>query len=235
VEQESGQPIYWNDTSDGSTPVGSGNIAARFGGNFSYSSQHLLGSSALKFEVGHRQAAGATVTLNASGEGAEVIESYATRMWNDLTLESSANLGLNYQQGGFSVRSGLTPKLDLAKVDGFTDFGKELRNVFELDAYSELSYRQPRGWSVGLMGTASLTHPGVVQVGAFSQYQFNPQLALATTISADLDPILGNRAGINTGVQYQPLDWIKLNAHAGIGIDQQPMIGLNITGRLPGR
>lgn len=220
LEQTSNaMPIYQADTAaelNSDHPA-----AARAGVFYSWDQNNLYGQQPLRFELGHQVNLGVTGTVATGGDDWAI--SYANRMLGDATAEYETRLGLNYQSGPLQVRAGLTPRLDLANINGISNFGKQANQVFELDAYSEITYQGERG-RVSAMGTADLRHPGVFKVGAMAELNLKDDLSWATTVMHNNDPLLGNQTGMMTGLNYTPAPGISIYGNLGSDLNGQ-MIG----------
>lgn len=230
AEQESGQPIYWwNTPSDGSTQVGSGNLAMRLGATFANEQQFLYGlpEVPMKFEISHHETLGATLSLNASARGRDVVATYATRMWNDLVAEGSFCVGLKYRVSGLNFRTGFSPKIDFAKIDGFSDAKRQLGNTFDMSAYTEFSYHFFDKLGLGLMFKREILQ-SMQSASGFVCYQFNSNFSAIAMMAADFDPILSNRIGAKLLLNYKPSDELVISGNIGLGIDRNPLIGIQL-------
>ncbi len=215
---ETGQ-IYW----PGYRDTGA---AARVGGFYSLTQNHLFGTRPLRFELGTQFNAGATATVATQGN--DFYTRYATRMLGDAVLEGQASLGIRYDKGGLSARTGLTPRIDLANINGVANMGQQLNNIAELDAYGEVSYQGDKG-RVALMGQADLRHPGVFEVGAMTELNVTDKLSWANSAYHQNDPLLGNQTGLRTGVQYAPAKNLKIHGNIGSNLQGQGQVGAGLT------
>ncbi len=220
IEQTSnGMPIY--QANDATELNSDAPAAARAGVFYSWDQNNLYGQKPLRFEFGQQVNLGVTGTVATGGDDWAI--SYANRMLGDATAEYETRLGLNYQQGPLQVRGGLAPRLDLANINGISNFGQQANQVFELDAYSEISYQGDRT-RFAAMGTTDLRHSGVFKVGALAEVNLRDDLSWATTVMHDNDPLLGNQTGMMTGLNYTPAPGVSLYGNLGSDLEGQ-MIG----------
>lgn len=214
-------PIYWANNTD-SGP------AARVGAFYSHTQNNLYGNQPLRLEWGTQFNAGLTATVGTQGE--DFYSQYVTRTLGDAVLEGQTNVGLRYDKAGFSARAGLTPRIDLANINGIQNVGQQLNNTFELDAYGEVSYQGDRG-KIALMTQADLRHAGVFEVGAMSQLNLTEKLSWGNSFSHQNDPVLGNRTGWRTGLQYEPLERLNIYGNVGTNLKGQGQFGIGAAWR----
>lgn len=214
-------PIYWANNTDTGP-------AARAGAFYSHTQNNLYGTRPLRLEWGTQFNAGVTATVGTQGK--DFYSQYVTRTLGDAVLEGQTNIGLRYDKEGLSVRGGLTPRIDVANINGVQHFGQQLNNTFELDAYGEVSYQGDRG-QVAVMGQADLRHAGVFEVGAMTQLNLTEKLSWANSFSHQNDPLLGNRTGWRTGVQYEPLERLNIYGNVGTNLQGQGQFGVGAAWR----
>ena len=210
-------PLYWQDASDGGTPVAK-DPAARLGVSYERNDSKLYGTGPLKFELGDQTKLGATLTLNTK---TPLSFDYVGRMYSDLTAESKLVTGAFYQPNrDLTVRAGLATGVDLAKIDGFKDAGEQIKNVVESDAYMDVNYGKGP-IAVKAMGIVPLTNP--------SQYKVGVGVAIAPTDSLTIGATYLNEGIVkdhldylNVGLEYKP----SKNITMGAGITT-PLFGDN--------
>jgi len=212
--EKSTVPTYWGGISDGSTPVVDDGYATRLGVSYARNDSKLFGDSPIKFELGHQTKAGITLTVPdvayKSGELSDLYK-FGGRMYGDLTLESKLVTGMFVQPNkDLTVRFGLATGLDLPKADGFKDIPEQLKNVFESDAYLDVSYSKGP-IAVNAMGYVPLTNP--------TQYKFGGGVAVTPIDNLAIGVSYLNERIVNDvidsakiGIQYNPADNITLGA-----------------------
>ncbi|MGV3524333.1 MAG: hypothetical protein ACO1RX_08915 [Candidatus Sericytochromatia bacterium] len=230
VEQAPGDPIYWRDTNDGATPVGGNDTGVRFGGQYNHVNRHYfrLGESNQFFLTGHQESIGLTGTLSATGKGADVYETYAGRMLNDITAEVRVPVGLARITPTTFVQGGVMLGLNAAHFDGVKDPGEQVGNMLEADAFVEGRWKpDPRVSLVG-MGNVDLKHSTggefIGRFGAGAEMQLTPQLSWTTMGLLDLDTQLGHRGGVQTGVNYAPSQRVSMGVTTGVAMDGRPTV-----------
>ncbi len=210
-------PIFGSDSDTGA--------AARVGASYSVGASHLFGTGPLRFELSPEFNVGLTATVATKGE--DFYARYVNRMLGDGILEGQTGLGLHYQNDGLLIRGGITPRLDVANLNGFADAGKQFSNMFELDAYGEMQYQTDRG-RFGVMGTADLRHPGVFQVGAMADINLTRNLSWTTLVNHQNDPLLGNRSGFQSGLTFKPQSNLSIFGGYGSTLDGMQNVNAGI-------
>lgn len=187
---EPGQ-IYWPNADDTGA-------AARLGARYMFDRTHLLGTGDLRTELGWGVNLGTTLTMGTAGK--DFYSTYISRTLNDTEASGHGNVGLRYDHGPWTARTGLTLGADLANINGFSDFGMQMHNIAQAGAYGEVDYTGDRV-RMGAMGQADLMHPGVFDVAAMADLSLTDRLSWTSTVSHQHDPLLGNRTGAMTGLQ----------------------------------
>lgn len=200
VAKEPSTALYWQDVSDGSTPVGNDDPNVKVGFNIASNQSKLYGSSPLKFETGYQTKLGATYTNFLSSPFSYAgIESRAGRMYGDLNAEAKVVTGAFYQPSrDMTIRSGLTTGVDLAKINGTKDLGKQAGNVFESDAYFNFIFSK-NDFALNASSSVPLTNPSQFKLGFGAAYVPNDKFALGVTY-------------INEGILNDRIDYLKAGA-----------------------
>lgn len=230
VEEASGSPIYWRDTNDGSTPVGDNDTGVRFGAQYNNVNHHYLrlGDSNSFFLTGHQASIGATGTLSASSSGADVYETYAGRMLNDLNAKVSTPVGLAYITPTTFVQGGVLLGANLANFDGVESTGEQIGNMLEASAFVEGRWQPSDRFSLVGMSNVDLKHSTggefVGQFGAGTELAITPRLNWTTMGMLDVDTQLGHRGGVRTGVNYAPNARFSVGVDTGVTMDGRPTV-----------
>lgn len=224
--EQNATPIYWRDAaSDGSTSVADKDTAVRLGGRYAGSRLHILGKGPVKAELGYGGAIGATATLSATSKGQDIYETYAGRMLHDAEAKVHGTVGARYENTDLVVRAGVSPTLDLSRVNGINNAGEQIRNVAGLEGYGSVSWRPKQGpVAINSMATVNLLDPTLFRVGAGIEAGKGPVTAGAMVMH-NHDPLLGSTTAVTTGIQIRPRENVTIGGHVGITEQGSPMGG----------
>ena len=217
---EAGQ-IYWQDNDDTGA-------AARLGARYMFDQTNLYGTGNLRSELGWGVNLGTTVTMATKGD--DFYSSYITRTLGDSELSGHGSLGVRYDNGPWMARTGLKLGADLANLNGFSDFGMQMSNIGQTEAYGELNFTADRV-RLGVMGNADLMHAGVFDIALMSDVQLTDKFSWATVMTHQNDPLLGNRNAIMTGVQADFGHGISAFTQVGSDLDGDGRVNAGIVWR----